>query len=423
MRRECKWFAAAVCAVAVCAAAGNARASLADKLGRLTNTPEVVSGVPGLGVGPFDIPSTGNVATEIVQRLAVRGIDFPVTSTTPGVAFRLNPRLGVFEQVESLGPVFAERAESLGKGKFELGLSILYADLNEFNGGDLELATPSGLFALSDADTGDVLYNLDRVQRIDFSLEQFLVNFSATYGITDRWDVNLLMPIVHSYLSAVSNDTVFLTDPTGAGGAVDLAPIGVTDDAFGPGDLQVRTKYRLLDDPVQLAGVLSTRFPTGDPADFQGIGDFTVTPLFVASKTFGSHEIHFNGGFEINADDLERSRARYALGGSLQIIEELALLVDFIGSSGLAEDDFTTSALVGAATGVTVNSVSVVRATPPVVGTIDASIDRTDIIDMATGFKFRIADRVIGFLGAIVPLNDDGLRADYIPTGAVEVPF
>src|SRR5262249_7060058 len=59
--------------------------------------------------------------TPVIQRVAQDGTDFPVTSTAPGYTYSYNPELGLFERSSgSLGPVFGERAETVGRGRFDL---------------------------------------------------------------------------------------------------------------------------------------------------------------------------------------------------------------------------------------------------------------------------------------------------------------
>ena len=42
-------------------------------------------------------------------------------------------------------------------------------------------------------DTADLFFD-------QFDIESHVVSLFATYGITDRWDVNILLPIIHTSL-------------------------------------------------------------------------------------------------------------------------------------------------------------------------------------------------------------------------------
>ena len=50
-------------------------------------------------------------------------------------------------------------------------------------------------------------------------------------------------------------------------------------------------------------------------------------------------------------------------------------------------------------------------------------IERDDIFDASVGFRWRFADNGVVALNALVPLNNDGLRPDVIPTVEVEYAF
>ena len=50
-------------------------------------------------------------------------------------------------------------------------------------------------------------------------------------------------------------------------------------------------------------------------------------------------------------------------------------------------------------------------------------IERNDIYDASVGFRYRFAESGLVAANAVLPLNDDGLRAEAIPTLEVEYAF
>src|SRR6266852_114197 len=75
----------------------------------------------------------------LVKQLAPSAADFPAISTAPGITYRYNPQLQAFERSStSLGPVFVERPETIGRGKFDFGFSYLFVDFDELNGKNLD---------------------------------------------------------------------------------------------------------------------------------------------------------------------------------------------------------------------------------------------------------------------------------------------
>src|SRR5262249_52847881 len=83
-------------------------------------------------VAGTQVPDT---ITPVITQLAAQATDFPVPPTTPGYVFAYNPTLGIWERsTGSLGPVFLERAETVGYHKFALGVSYLYGNVDSFDG-------------------------------------------------------------------------------------------------------------------------------------------------------------------------------------------------------------------------------------------------------------------------------------------------
>jgi len=318
----------------------------------------------------------------------------------------------------SLGPAFLERADTLGAGHFDVGVSMLYANPNELDGDDIEgtsrsvVTTPQGF-------TGGVSGNLDvpTVTLEEFDLDTFAFYTTATYGLTNRIDLNVLLPLFYTSLDVTHVDTSSLIQGANRESA--------HDEAFGVGDLQLRAKY-LVDGNGDFKGAagLALRFPTGNEDDFQGIGDFTVTPSYVVSYVFGKNDFHSSVGFEANADDLERSRVNYGIGVSAGLLERLTVNLDFIGTSQIADDDVETNIAAPRSAfpvGQTPQNIDLV---PQGNNTLARfSIDRVDTLYFAGGVKVALIGNLVAFGNAIVSLNDDGVRAQVIPAGGFEYTF
>jgi hypothetical protein len=364
----------------------------------------------------------------LVKQLAPSAADFPAISTAPGITYTYNPQLQAFERSStSLGPVFVERPETIGRGKFDIGFSYLFVDFNELNGKDLDHLAftlhhndccgprPSPGFPEFENDTIGV-----RFQK--FSLQSHVVSLSATYGITDRWDVNMLIPVVFTSLKlrarATINDT---TQPPVHFFNNELRTLSEvrsdSADTTGVGDLQLRTKYHLLDwEGLKIASGLVLRVPTGEENDFQGIGDTTLTPFLSLAHEYGRINLHASTGIEINWNDSDRSRVRYAGGVTVQVLDRVALLGDVIGSSNLKTDRIAVEVPVFSASPTTFPPL-------PVGFAREHRSLHTDILDFAVGFKANLYGSVVGFATVFIPLNDDGLRADAIPAAGLEVSF
>jgi hypothetical protein len=297
------------------------------------------------------------------------------------------------------------------------------------NGGALGRFT--GTDVVRQLTTADTAVFLDSVTDFDtFAVRHNELSLFGTYGITARWDVNVLLPLIQTHLTMDGRQFYQLsgcTLPTCA----DLASLGRTasrrvraeGDAFGVGDTIVRTKYWFVDEAVDVAAVLSVRLPTGEEDDFQGLGDTVVTPSIIASAPFGSAvSLYGNLGFDVNADDPERNRVRYTIGAAYQLFANVALLADVIGSSSFVDDRFEvrgngTAELVRNADGASPNGVNIEPQS------YTYSIPRSDVVDLSIAVKMSLGVGATAFVGTIVPLTDDGLRAEVVPTGGIEISF
>ena len=214
--------------------------------------------------------TTGNLANAVVTRLvrtAVRGADFPATATTPSFTYEFNPELGTFERSSlSLGPQFAERSETIGKAHFDIGLVYLSADFKTLDGRGLEGSR-----------LGPETVEIPRSRAIitqeatfsKFTLVSHVATLNVTYGLMDRWDVNLLLPAVSTSLDTTGQSS---TQIAGNVGAVSTQ-FQVADSAFGVGDILLRTKYHLANAPfANMALGLTVRLPTGRKDDSRSPG-------------------------------------------------------------------------------------------------------------------------------------------------------
>jgi hypothetical protein len=347
-----------------------------------------------------------------MQQALARATDFPATTTTPGFTYRFDPASGSYERVSgTLGPAFLERAETIGAGRWDLSVSYLYARFTRINGESLSESL-SSKFLVKDGD----LIVPQQIQTRDFSLTSNVVYFSGTYGVDDRTDVNLLVPV---YYTSMRGDRRFFA--LGQPGSFE----SLDGNAFGPGDVLLRGKHRFLDgDGWDVAAGLTLHLPSGSVANFQGIGDVVVTPSLVASWIGPAWEVHGSVGIDINAGDLQQSGVRYGAGVEWAPFERLTLLTEVIGTSGFSTDDL--SFFVPDRRLVSIRG----EFNPPLVaravgnGTeFTTTINRTDIVDLAVGLKVNVFGNLICFASAIVPLTEDGARANVIPVAGIQYGF
>lgn len=278
-------------------------------------------------------------------------------------------------QTRSLGPIFAERAETLGKGLFDLGMSFSHARFTELNGQPLDNLN----FVLVAPPPQD-----DRVMfNINIGLTRNVYAFKGTYGITSRWDVGLVVPIVDVSASATATATLvgghdYPIDSFFASGS-NTESSHTSGNRTGIGDIALRTKYNFIQNNETLPDVSvlgQVTFPSGNVEDLLGAGSTDVLGELILSKQIGLIAPHFNLGYEQAIAGLNQDNLRYVAGADIHITNKLTGSMDMIGRKNF--------------------------------GGVNTA-------DFAVGARWKPFS--VGILGAafIVPINKgEGLRPDYI---------
>lgn len=351
--------------------------------------------VDGFDYGDFGL-DTGAAVKEIAPTFSAAVAqavtqEFPLATVSPAFIYRHNPTIDAYERLTSIsGPLFAERALTLGKGKFNLSVGYSYLDFEELNGKDLnDLRSPAlvgELFDDEEEPVGQVpaKVNLGSNERLfsaplSFSqlraridLKVHVIVPTLRYGITDNWEASLSIPIVKSSLR-VSNNTVqvvdldpssarflFARDESGeisqffgvfdfAGNAVSREPLikslprarqlpplsSARGSATGVGDLLLRTKYQFW--RCRLGGGtlgVNLQLPSGSKRNFHGTGKTHVFTFLYFSQIWGERfEPHLNVGVDIHTGNIDRSSFLYTLGGTLLVEKNLGVTVAFLGRS------------------------------------------------------------------------------------------
>ncbi|HEV8714437.1 MAG TPA: transporter [Candidatus Binatia bacterium] len=411
--------------------------------------------------------------------------EFPRTSVPPAFPYRFDPVAGTFERQTGVpGPLFSERALTLGRGQLNLSVGYAFVDFSKLNGTDLHnIRSPALLneifseeaLLLGRLTTGEPVFFAPTAASLihtQIDLQAHIAAPTLRYGLTDRWDVSIAIPIV-STLLRVRNDTVrvadldfpragflFAKDTRGSTlllGFGDPAGNPIRDvsrlpfvksqrpsnllaraagSATGVGDIALRTKYHLwrTTKPGGAALGLTLQLPSGQARDFHGTDETHLSTFVYLSQVFGERfEPHLNLGVDLNADDVDRSSFLYTVGAAFLVGTKLGLVVDFIGRSEFARLP-TRVPPSGIYQGFVLDRApGTCTATQPCFldfskGVISfpffpKKIKRNDITDFSFGVRYTLGISGSLFLGGIVPLNDDGFRADFIPSGGIEYTF
>ena len=256
--------------------------------------------------------STGNLSalnSAISSSVAVALSVIPVASPASAVIQKKDPVTGGdLATNATLGPIFTQRAETIGKGQFYIGISHQSFHFTDFNGQRLNgitLLDPStnrrsASVAAAQGGPAPVTYNL----ATDVRLSQDIA--FITTGLTNRVELSVGLPMVHAAVASTAyNGIVYsgagLGNPSGSAqpgncwcintlspGTFRLTQPGVIGAASmaktGFGDLLIRAKGAVLSTTntvVSVGGDL--RLPTGDADNYLGIGTAAVKPFVAVS--------------------------------------------------------------------------------------------------------------------------------------------
>ncbi|HTE65071.1 MAG TPA: transporter [Candidatus Binatia bacterium] len=246
---------------------------------------------------------------------------------------------------DSLGPLLAERAPTLGRGKFDLALTYTRIEFSRFQGRPLDKLTVDFQHEDSNGNgirdtTGPFSFESDVVRaNIKLSIKEDIWALFGTYGITRNWDVGIVVPIIHIQLRAVGDATVVRNSPVSQfvhNFGPDSSPSHVSGggDKTGIGDILLRTKYNFLRNQgawPDLAVLGQVKLPSGDPDNLLGTGHTNFLPMLVASKTYGFLTPHVNAGYELTTGPREDDNLRYIVGFDTRLHPRLTVATDLLG--------------------------------------------------------------------------------------------
>jgi hypothetical protein len=238
------------------------------------------------------------------QTLATQLASFPLASSAGGFTYRYDPTLGTFTRAtESFGPIYTERADTIGKNKVNMGVNYSHFSFDRIDELSLKDGDAKLVFTHQDVASyvkGDVITG---TLKMDVSAD--VVAFVMTYGVLDRLDIGAAVPIEKISLDATTDavierlstqdNTTIHRFPDGSS----RATIGASGSATGVGDILLRAKYQLVQGKSGggLSLAADVRFPTGEERDLLGTGTWRVGGFLIGSLQLGAFSPHINAGY------------------------------------------------------------------------------------------------------------------------------
>jgi hypothetical protein len=382
---------------------------------------------------PAAVASNGTVISFLTNSIGSNVANVPVSATSGGSTFSFQGGVPT-RTSSSAGPIFGERAQTLGKGRLLAGLSRTGLHFKTLRGVDLDHIRFTFTHANSDfpgCDSvagGDCsLFGIPTLENetidLNLSLDVRLAvtGFLLTYGVTDRIDIGVAIPVVSVSLRGNSEAQITPFGPPPAvhffGGTPENPILSATrsidGSSTGLGDVDARIKVNLRrGEPLSVGVLADVRFPTGSERNLLGSGAFAARGLAIVSAQFGSFSPHANAGYLYRGGAFESDAVLATIGFDHLLAPWATLAVDVISQLQVGDSPLQIPGPVHIET--------------PYHRTITPTVipdSRDDLVDGSLGVKLSAASGLTVVANGEWALNRGGLRPDVIWTAGLEYNF
>jgi hypothetical protein len=387
----------------------------------------------GLHFIPSSNAENGALIAFITDALGSSIGRIPIGSTSGGETFRFEGGAPVRTST-SAGPIFAERAQTLGRGRVLAGISrtgFRFATLRgvdmrnidltfthqnvDFEGCDEQFGADCALYGVP------VLENDAMDFHLSMDLNVQVTSMYFTYGVTDRFDFGLVVPIVQADFKGESDAQIRPFGGTTAAHFFSGTPTNPVlnahrqslGSAAGLGDVALRMKLNMRQTPdASFAVLLDGRFPTGSQEDLLGSGRFAGRALIILNSRFGDFSPHLNAGYLHHAGDEQNDAVLGTVGFDHRMSDTFTFAADLVTELQVGDSKLPLPGLV--------TYESPFRRT---VNPTNIPAMRDDIVSGSFGFKVSPAHNTVIVLNTLFPLNRGGLRPNLVYTAGIEYTF
>jgi hypothetical protein len=375
---------------------------------------------------PAAVASNGTVISFLTNSIGSNVANVPVSAASGGSTFSFQGGAPVRTST-SAGPIFGERAQTLGRGRTGVHFKTLRGvDLDhirftfthansDFPGCDSIAGGDCSLLGVPALENETIDLNL----ALDVRLT--VTGFVLTYGLTDRVDVGVVLPLVSVSLEGTSDAQITPFGPAPAvhffGGTPDnpilTASRTIDGSSTGVGDVDARVKVNLRrGEPLSLSVLGDVRFPTGSEMNLLGSGAFAVRGLAIMSARFGAFSPHANMGYLYRGGEFESDAVLATVGFDHLLAPWATLAIDLISQLQVGDSPLQVPAPV--------------HIEAPYHRTIIPTVipdSRDDIVDGSLGVKLTAAPGLTVLGNSGWSLNRGGFRPDVIWTAGLEYNF
>jgi hypothetical protein len=390
----------------------------------------------------------GQDRANAARQMIILGVQQGIATLPPmsGQAFsyEYDPASDTYVRSKRLGPTSLRSPQTVGAGHLSLRVATSYFDLGD-NLGPIPYRVQSDqpLPGQTQPLAGVALLGLNASAKVG------VINVAATYGIMNRLDMTVVLPIVivDAHASQVfSSATAGLSQPPNraklasvpivngdVGGALQTlenaikpgGPLVLREESFsdmgfafnggthaGVGRISVGGNGTLYANKlVQVSCAPEFFFPSPSEAQFAGSDSAAILPRLVAAFTVASAlKLHVDAGYDYDFDHDELRRFTWDTGASIPG-ENISFDFGMGGSKFNQGIQWTPTVAKGAR----------VQVFPATTATALGDTRLGDnFVDFLAGFKVRITEQLVVSGAVSVPVTNDGFRAAAVGTLALE---
>jgi hypothetical protein len=401
---------------------------------------------------------SGLTAT-INSAFATQLTQLPVLSSGAAIVVTgTDPATGLPIYSDDLGSILTDRADTVGKHKLLLAFGYQHFSFNSIDGNNLNALS----FVLPSTISNGLTQQTHELVNVGLTLNQYVG--VATFGLTKKLDVSLIVPINSVSIGSSPVATTYYVTPQNQvpsapfnnPGTVNLGSFHGSSN--GIGDILVNFKGVVYSgESNTIAAGMIFRFPTGDAVNYLGSGAYGFNPYAVWSHPFHKVSPHVRLGYQFNtstilipSDPINGTGSstlpggfQYALGADVILLSgkrPVTFAGDLIGNYVVnapvlvskytcicapapppPQPPYTVSPFPYPSTVQALNPGLAVNQANPI--TSSNIINSYNSDQLALGLKFRPWKNLILYGNVTFQLNDVGLRSSPVPLGGVSYTF
>jgi hypothetical protein len=387
--------------------------------------------------------SLGPLSATLAAQLSA----LPTATAVSGTGVSFVGGVGVFgaSATESLGTILTQRAETIGKHKFFASFNYQRFGFGSIDG--VRLKNLQTVIPLQTGNPGSTSAYILSQNSLSLRVDQYTA--IASFGITDRLDLSLVVPFSTVRLNAKAVRTAYFVSNNGTVSAPVTVPSPIAGQGSllflpgrktGPGDITLNAKYNAYKgEKTGLAVGTEFRIPTGDELNYLGTGAYGFKPYLILSRhgrltpnvnvayqwNSTSSLYTDNNGTQLNLP----SSFHYSGGADFKITKRFTVVGEYIGQYVIngPRVGSTDNGFVDPITGASAQGVVLPGPTAGVPdatrGSVTAYTGSYATNDAGVGFKFNPFKGLLISASALFKLDDAGMRAKVIPLAGISYRF